>query len=99
MLIHEVVLVNYFLRDQSGCNLVVLILRHRVFEVNFLTPTTRYLEPGVERAMFQCILEVVRLGVGVSTGMKKLILYTTNVIFTLCVSFYRYRCHRLCDSM
>ena len=31
MLIHEVVLVNDVLRDQAGCHLVVLMIRHRVY--------------------------------------------------------------------
>ena len=36
LLIHEVVLINDVLRDQAECDLVLLILRHWVVEVEVL---------------------------------------------------------------
>ena len=36
-----------------------------------MTSTTRYLDPGVDKTLFQCIFQVVRSGAGVETGLSK----------------------------
>ena len=68
LLVHEVLFINYFLRDQAYGNLVVFMLRYDVVKVKLLTLTKRYPEPGVDMTLFQCIFDVVKSDVGVDTA-------------------------------
>ena len=52
LIIHKVVLIHEVLRDQTECNLGVIMLRHRVVEVNLLTSITMYLAPGFNMMLF-----------------------------------------------
>ena len=49
--------------------------------------TIRYLEPGVDRKLFQCSFNLVRLDVWVETGPSKVI-FTLPLWFALYVSLF-----------
>ena len=63
------------------------MILNRVVNVEVLTPTTRYLEPGVDRAILEWSLEVFRPEVGVENGPFKNNFLPNTVICTQCVSF------------